>query len=613
VCGIAGIFNYNSEINPEEVSAVLSSALFTRGPDDTGTFIDHTTLLVHRRLSILDLSAAGHQPMQDRNHEFVIVYNGEIYNFAEIKNELTDLGAVFKSHTDTEVVLNAYRHWGDECLHKFRGMFAFAIYDKLRKNLFLARDRFGIKPLIWSKTKDQFVFSSELAPLIKAGLVEQKININALHDYISTGSVLQPETIYKDVYQLEPGSSMLVKSDGTYTKKNWYDIINATYDLHREISGLTYTDLTERLKQELDTAAAYHAVSDVPVGAFLSGGVDSAAVSALLSKHIRGRLKTFSIGFEQQDEVTDELAGARDSAMFLESEHHPVVVTDKEILELYSCFANKLDQPSMDGFNTFIVSKHTAQSIKVAISGLGGDELFAGYPHFADIQRQSPKMRYPLSSLLAIVHNHKPNNKTRQALYRGLTPFAADIFFREYTPRALAAKILKPQISKPHDNGQPFLLNHLSPLAEISYSELNGYLLSTLLRDCDVCSMAHSLEVRPLLLDHKVAEFAFALPDSAKIKAGRQKAILSDAMSDLISQSIAKRRKSGFELPFGRWLSGVLNERFNDLLSQQTAKDLFTAKHINNIRAAISTPIKARRHWRELVLLSWFYRTKSTL
>lgn len=617
MCGIAGLFGH-SDFESPQMAQELSGGLAARGPDDAGNFKDPAskTLLVHRRLSILDLTHSAHQPMTDDTGKFTIVYNGEVYNFAEIKTELESLGVCFKSHSDTEVILYAYIKWGEKCLEKFRGMFAFAILDKSKDKptLFIARDRFGIKPLLFSFTNDGFVFSSELKALTASKLIDKKIRPNSMFEFFCMGSVMQPSSIYQNVFQLEPGTCAIINSSLEIKTTKWYDLPTASSGLIQEYVAKPYDELVSLTRSKLEEAAKYHAVADVDVGVFLSGGIDSSAVAGLHNLHHTGKLKAFSIGFDSQNEVVDELEGAAESAAFLGAEHHVLRVDDQHAMSSFDSFTSSIDQPSIDGFNTFLVSQFAASEIKVVLSGLGGDELLAGYPHFNQIASNYKKSDYLLSNLFSMIHSLRPNRISREFLYRGKQPADALRVFREYIPQGAASGMLSAQLQNTIENiVYEKIAESEFPLRDISKAEISGYLLSTLLRDCDVCSMAHSLEVRPILLDHHFVEHAYALPDSAKIVNDKGKAVLVDAVQDLIAPGCMQRKKSGFEMPYGRWLSGGLQSKYQDLLSSASARDLFSQNEITRLQSIKSGSVGARQAWRWLILLDWYHKSGASI
>ena len=632
MCGIAGLYNIPS---PEALQKMLQ-AISSRGPDDSDMLIEHEKgiYLGHRRLSIIDLSASGRQPMTDASGRFSITYNGEIYNYMELKEELEELGYAFKTWTDTEVVLNAYRHWGQGCLKRLRGMFALAILDRgpgygaarlggqeisESPYLFLGRDRFGIKPLVYTQTEQGFAFASEIKALFAAGLVDRKVRPEALVEYLSYGAVSQPETMIEKVYQLEPGTALSVSQGGKTLKHLRYWDLGLEVEASRDtLKDFDYPELVQQTRSLLEEATRYHLIADVPVGAFLSGGVDSTAVCALMQRLTDKPVQTFSVGFKGQVEVTDESSFAKVAAAYIGSEHTEVVVDGRHIADCFDAVIQALDQPSIDGTNVYLVSQAAAQQVKVAISGTGGDELFAGYPHFASFQEAARGKANPVDYLAAMLHGIRPNRFTANRSYK-----VANLEQRLARMRNLAwpAKLrrqLRGQLASlcgpcKHPVLKMGGLPDWDPVSQLSYAECKGYLQNTLLRDNDVMSMAHSLEVRPLLLDHKLAEHALALPPEAKIRNGQMKSALVDAVSDLIPAACWQRPKEGFELPFATWMNGRLKPRVQDAFCSPIAKEIFSKRYLSLMKSKINKGKLPRKAWAPFILLAWMEHTPCSL
>jgi len=622
MCGICGWFG---KYDIEEV-ILMRDAMTARGPDDAGLYHDERVALGHRRLAIIDLSAAAHQPMCDDSGRYWIVYNGEVYNFRELRQELIKKGYSFRSQSDTEVVLYGYREWGEGVVQRLRGMFAFAIYDRgIRYGpnprntsgipstpyLFLVRDHFGIKPLIYSFTESGFVFASEIKALLASGLVKPEIDKIALIDYLGYGAVFQPKTILKSVLQLDPGTGMFVYDRGNKSQCfRYWDIVESTSGLRRNYAKKDYNEHVQNTRQLLEEATQYHLIADVPVGAFLSGGVDSTAVVALMGRQVSKPIMTFSVGFERNKEVSDELSFARKAAEALGCKHTEVVVTSEHIANVFDGIIEAIDQPSIDGTNTYLVSQAASRSVKVAISGLGGDELFAGYPHFRLYQRSFARQARIWEKGVAFLHTLRPNRFTLKPAY-----MAASSCERLVMPRRLFTyKRLKALVN---ERFLPFIKTefrkycnelgseNLTPVVQMSLRECKWYLSNTLLRDCDVMSMAHSLEVRPVLLDHILAEHAFALPDSAKIRGNLMKAALVDAVKDLIPKECWSRPKMGFEMPFVTWMNGTLQERVRACFESKKAEDVFSKGYRRKMQYMIKIGRIPRVAWAWLILLEW--------
>lgn len=627
MCGIAGLFGHADQ----DIITRMSKSMTSRGPDDHGFFVDeeNQVSLAHRRLSILDLTSAGHQPMRDSSGRYIIVHNGEVYNFRELKQELEGFGYSFKSHTDTEVILYAYMEWGVDCVRRFRGMFAFAILDRgikygpnLRNTsdipstpyLFLVRDRFGIKPFIYSFVGDNFIFASEIKALLASGLVERKIDPLSLVDYLGYGAVFQPKTILKNVCQLEPGTGMFVYDYGKKSRSfRYWDLVEATNDLRRDYAKKDYADHVQHTRKLLEEATQYHLVADVPVGAFLSGGVDSTAVVALMARQTSKPIMTFSVGFERTKEVSDELSFAKKAAKFLGCEHTEVIVTPKDITGNFDGIIEAIDQPSIDGTNTYLVSQATSKSVKVAISGLGGDELFAGYPHFNLYQKSFDRAASVWDQILSLLHTLRPNRFTINSAYFTASPEERLAMVRRLFTNKRLKTVANEQLAQFIESEfrqccRQQKDDSLTPVARMSLEECKRYLLSTLLRDNDVMSMGHSLEVRPVLLDHVLAEHAFALPDNAKIRGDIMKSALVDSVKDIIPEECWSRPKMGFEMPFATWMNGVLQERVRTCFESKKAEDVFSKGYQKKMQYMIKTGRIPRVAWAWFILLEWMIK-----
>ncbi|MFM2482353.1 asparagine synthase (glutamine-hydrolyzing) [Celerinatantimonas sp. YJH-8] len=594
MCSIYG----GLSLNYKKIATIFPRELQHRGPDGHGIYSNDVKNLIlgHTRLSIIDLSDSADQPMNDENSHHVIVFNGEIYNYQEIKHQLILLGYKFRTQSDTEVVLKSYIHWGDECVNKFRGMFAFCIYDKCKELLFLARDRFGIKPLIYTFLEGQFVFSSELRPFFKSNFISNKLSLEALNDYFQYGSVKQPNTILNGVYQLMPGHCMVVGLDRKYKITRYYDYIKESAKLPKIES---YEEAIIKVREELDIATRYHMVADVEVGAFLSGGVDSTAVVAMMKQYSKTPINTFSVGFKNKTTIEDETAIASRTAKQLGCSHHNIMIDEAYIANIFDGFIASIDQPSIDGINTYIVSFETAKEIKVALSGLGGDEIFAGYPHFKMISHYAHKKEGVISLLAKQLEHLRPNRLTQKYNY-----VALDEELALEQQRAIHKNVHSILLNKFPINNCPTFPN-LSSTQRISKAEIDGYMLNTLLRDNDVTSMAHSLELRPVLLDHKLVELAFSLSDNFKIRNGTLKSVFIDSVKDIIPIEVWNRKKTGFEMPYSHWMNGILNNHFKDVIHGEIALNIFSSSYLSNLKNRVVNKKLKRNDWAIFIFLCW--------
>ena len=577
MCGIWGVINGGDY----ELGEVAARAMAHRGPDDYGVYASREPIpaaMVNTRLSIIDLTEGGHQPKFNEDKTLWIVYNGEMYNYQPLREELLAAGHRFDSDSDTEVVLHAYEEWGENCLERFRGMFAFAIWDEAQGVLFAARDRLGIKPLYYTLKhlpdgSKQLAFASELKALLATGLAQPELNYAALHHYLSFYAVPSPYTMLRDVEALPPGHYLTFDTQSLHIRQYWS--IPAVEPLAMEEA-----EVRARLRELLEESIRLRMIADVPVGAFLSGGIDSSAVVALMTQISGERLKTFSVGFGDEGASMDERSDARTIADIYETDHTEVIVTGAEVRAQIEDIIRGMDQPSGDGLNTYLVSQATASHVKVALSGLGGDELFAGYPQFRMFQRadQAGNLWKKLPG--------RAKKATRSAanvlnpLSKAMNWIAGDVVDRYQRVRMLYDEQAKTamytpdtmqQLAAPESSPQ-YLSRHVHPfetdsVAQLTRLELQHYMAHTLLRDTDAMSMANSLEVRVPLIDHELVEFAACIPVEMKLRNGRAKYIFAEALRDLLPKEVLNRPKRGFEMPVAAWMRGSLSDVLEDVFS----------------------------------------------
>jgi len=597
-----------------------------RGPDADGYYLDPMgdVSMGHTRLSIIDLSSTGHQPMSYGDERFWIVFNGEVYNYRELKTELEQAGHRFRSTSDTEVVLAAYAEWGTNAIRRFRGMFAFALYDRApmpgAPSVVLARDRLGIKPLLYANKGGVLVFASELRALMESGFVAKQADPEAVLDYLAVGAVFQPRTILSDVQTLPPGCWMEMR--GTEQRiVHYWDLHEATEGLRNELKNISFEDAVVRVRHLLLDAARYNMVSDVPVGAFLSGGIDSTSVVGLMSEASGRQIRTFSVGFEEVSHSMDERQYARIAAKKLDTDHQEIVVTAVDAANIFPKIIDSIDQPSIDGTNTWLVSQLARASVKVTVSGLGGDELFAGYPHFrwiADAAQECPK-GWPTGLAIArLLSSIRPNRFTQHRLF--LYSPQADrlaLLRRLLNDTGLRCDVL-PEWNREASlrltrRQEGFLREDADAVQQTSYGESRCYLVSTLLRDGDVMSMAHGLEVRPMLLDHPLVEFVYALPAKLKLRGKINKGLLVHAAEKYLPEMLRNRPKMGFEMPFGSWMTGPLRDKMRSLLNCPTAARLFQPKYLNRLQEQVVKGNPPRELWAWAILLGWSERFKVEL
>ncbi|HYY90158.1 MAG TPA: asparagine synthase (glutamine-hydrolyzing) [Chloroflexota bacterium] len=580
MCGIAGLLSTVGSVPCHDAVAQMINVLRHRGPDTCGIQVttqspSPVVVLGHTRLAILDLSSAGRQPMHSAGRRHAITYNGEIYNFRAVAARFPN--ASWRTRADTEVLLQAYAAWGRACVEELRGMFAFAIWDADRQELFLARDRLGIKPLYYARTDGgAFVFASEIRALLASGVLRPRIDPLALAQYLTYQSVPAPRTLVEGVRSLPPGCWLSVDATGQVREERYWDLLGG---VGSRVEATTLAESRRQVADLLRQSVALHLVSDVPVGAFLSGGIDSTAVVALMRE--AGVVpRTFSVVF---DEVAyDERAHARTVAKRFETDHTEIRLRERDLLDQIPDALDAMDQPTGDGINTYVVARAVrAAGITVALSGLGGDELFAGYPSFARLRRSATLFRawgnVPPALRQVASHGVRVLGRSSVAASKAAAMAASDgrlahlyPLLRQVLSLSQRQALLAQEWSEAaRTEPDPYvrLLDEalgrrpaVSLLTAISFAEARTYMHDLLLRDTDQMSMAHSLEVRVPLLDHCLVEYVMRLPDARKQPAGLPKRLLVESLDGLLPESVVRRPKQGFALPFDPWLRGPLRQ-----------------------------------------------------
>ncbi len=568
MCGIAGIIG--GELNSRKAGIRrMNEAISHRGPNDKGTFSDNWISLGHRRLSILDLSSEGRQPFWTSDGRYAIVYNGEVYNFASLRKQLCKAGYSFRSKTDTEVILKAYLAWGASCVQHFNGMFAFAIYDAEQQTVFIARDRMGIKPLYYARSQNgAFLFASEVRALLKSGMIQRKLNQHILSHYLVYQSVPAPETLIEGVKVLLPGHYMLITPEQIKIEQYWHLLENASpaAQYHNEKA------VKREVKRRMLTAVERRLVSDVSIGAFLSGGIDSSAIVGLMS-HLRDQpVNTFSVVFD--DPAFEDRQYAKIIAQRFNTRHQEVTLTFDEVLQQIPEALALQDQPSGDGINTYIVSKAVQQAgLTVALSGLGGDELFAGYSLFQRLVMQQRAMffwrwfpqllRGQVGRALYAVNPSIATQKLKRLVSSNGTlaevyPLGRQCFSEDQVASLLSTNtgyddpyvaLLKQSYTAHSDHGL---------LSRISFAEARTYMHDVLLRDTDQMSMANALEVRVPFLDHDLVAYVMGVGDEIKAPGNTPKKLLVESLAGLLPDAVIHRPKQGFSMPFEQWMKGPL-------------------------------------------------------
>lgn len=580
MCGICGIVDYSGNKIGRDILSRMCAQMKHRGPDDEGIDIfdgDPSVGLGHRRLSIIDLSSSGHQPIANEDKSIWALCNGEIYNYHELRQELESKGHVFSSQTDIEVIVHLYEEYGETYISRLRGMFAIALWDNNEKKLLLARDRVGKKPLLYYYNNGKFCFASEFSALLSGGFIPKKINYTALENYLTCGYISAPLTIYEDVFKLEPAHFLELKNDkitiNNYWQLNYADKIN-----------ISEQDAVQELLRLLKEAVSLRLYSDVPLGAFLSGGIDSSIVVALMSELSGKKVNTFSIGFDDAD--YDELKYARNISTKYNTNHNEFIVKP-DALEILPLLVERYGEPFADSscVPSYYVARQTKRFVTVALNGDGGDESFAGYERYqamfiADRLQRSPAIiRGLISGAIGMV----PGSLTSKGLLKraqrfmnaASLPFAkrylqwVSIFTSDLKKEFYSEDFIRRVSNIDEAN---FIEKYLSKFSNYSMldcllnADVHTYLPNDLLVKMDIASMANSLEARSPFLDHKLMEFASRLPAEYKMKGLVKKYILKEAIKDFVPKENIYRKKMGFGIPVGSWFRNELKGFVNEIL-----------------------------------------------
>jgi asparagine synthase (glutamine-hydrolysing) len=596
MCGITGIHHYDRGEPPSErLLAQMLGAIRHRGPDDEGRYVDDGLAMGMRRLSIIDLDG-GRQPIFNETGDVVVVFNGEIYNYRELAADLRQRGHVLKTASDTEVIVHLYEELGEQCVDELRGMFAFAIWDRRRQRLFIARDRLGIKPLYYAQREGCLVFASEIKALLQHPEIEARQDLTAIGSFLSLKYVPAPRTMFAGISALPPGHAMIVDRRGVSVRSYWDLSFAPSRNGHKKEE-----EYAEELDALLRESVKLRLRSDVPFGAFLSGGVDSSLVVALMSEFLDEPVKTFSVGFKgPAAKVSDELPYARLVAERFDTEHREIVVRPRDFTDLAEKVTWHLDQPLADQATlaTYMVSKLAAGHVKMVLTGEGGDELFAGYARYAG-ERLAPLFRGipgPLKSLALAAGARLPGmRRAKIALYALCQPHEVARFtnwfplFNRDMKDALLSRATKRQLNGA--SAEDVFGEHLArsdavhPLNRMLYVDTKLWLPDLLLARGDKMSMAASLEARVPLLDHKLVEFAAALPPNLKLRGLCRKHLLKRVARRYLPSAIVDRKKRGFPIPISAWFRNEARSFVRDLLSRESVqkRGLFNVNYVQGL------------------------------
>lgn len=621
MCGICGIFGLERIDQPKEIVRRMNASMQHRGPDASGEYATAEVALGHQRLSIIDLNAAANQPMHSTDGHATLAFNGELYNYRELRAQLTDYS--FITNSDTEVILAAYQKWGINAVQRFNGMFAFALWDAQKKELFLVRDRMGIKPLYYAQVGQSVVFASELRALLESGLINRQSNQNALIDYLRYQTVHAPQTLVEGVQMLMPGTFLQISDTEQKTFIYW----SLTRDA--EVHGSSREESQNHIATLLDESVKKRLVADVPFGAFLSGGIDSSLIVGLMARNQATAVKTFSVTFDE-DEYS-EAPYARMVAERFGTDHTEIRLTPTDFLNDLPNALAAMDHPSGDGPNTFVVSKVTREAgITMALSGTGGDELFGGYDIFKRVDALQDRrwlLSFPKwSRAMAgkLLNMYRPgisSQKTAEVLKAGYFDLeyiywvSRLLFFDRRIARLLKTDRIPPNsvyniVGEQVAFGKPGF--QLPLLSQVSIAEISTYLQNVLLRDTDQMSMAHALEVRVPFLDHELVEYVLGVSDTIKYPHTPKK-LLVDSFGDLLPKEIVNRPKMGFTFPWNDWLRAELREFTQDHLSDLKNRELFNSAGIDELWKDFEQQkpgVNWAHIWNLVVLENWLQQNK---
>lgn len=630
MCGITGImaFNLVGKFNKVHITQATMS-MEKRGPDFQDIYIDAWVGLGHRRLSVIDTSENANQPMWDRTGRYCLVYNGEIFNFPELKKGLDAKGVAFRSHSDTEVLLELFISQKEQCLSQLNGFFAFCIYDKQDQSLFLARDRFGVKPLLYLFDEDKFIFASDMKAMLQYG-IDKQLDYTSLITYLQLNYIPAPDTILRQVKKLLPGQCITL-ADKKLRVESWYQI---PFDQHSaETNPMSYAEAKRQFSGLLEEAVRQRLVADVPIGAFLSGGIDSSVVTGLASRH-QSHLHTFSIGF-RDEKYFDETAYAKLVASHFKTEHTVFSLTNSDLYEHVADILHAMTEPFADSsaINVYILSKETRRHATVALSGDGADELLAGYHKHEALHRMlQPGLKEkaiaafgPLWKALPHSRNNKLTNLFRQAdrFAEGFRLSPPARYWRWATfadlndvTGLLTSKAAEAFVAQEFYHRQQTILRSLPSghdLNNILLTDMQLVLPNDMLMKSDSMSMAHGLEIRSPFLDYNLVNFVFTLPARFKLEGTRRKIILQDAFRDMLPEKLYNRPKKGFEVPLLKWFRKEMKSLiFDDLLSREyiEAQGLFRPAAIEKLRQKLFSNNPGDVHARiwALIVFQWWFR-----
>jgi asparagine synthase (glutamine-hydrolysing) len=616
MCGIAGYYSFDNSLSKVELKQ-MTDAIKHRGPNADGFFIEDQVGLGHRRLSIIDLREIANQPMTSFNNRYVIIFNGEVYNFKELSNQVrvNNDDFYYKTNSDTEVILEAFAKWGVDFVNRLNGMFAIAIYDKVDKHLFLYRDRIGIKPIFYYWDGSNFMFASELKSLTAIASIKSNLTINqeAIQHYLHLGYIPAPLTIYNEIKKFPAGHKLHINKDIFNLEPYWKLEEKVDFDTFNN-----YSEAKKKLKYLVETSVKYRMISDVPFGTFLSGGIDSSLVSAVAQANSNKPINTFSIGFKDSPKNESEYAAS--IAKHIGSIHHEMMITTKEAQDLVDSIITSYDEPYADSsaIPTMLVSKMAKQNVTMTLSGDGGDELFLGYGMYKWANRfNSNLFSYYQKPAKFLFSKMKPKYKRISMLLDAEEKehLKSHIFSQEqYFFSKREVNNLIQSNSKPVHLEESFHLKRdLNAMESQAFFDLKYYLPDDLLVKVDRASMKYSLETRVPLLDYRIIEFALNLPENFKLQKNTSKYILKDILYDYVPKSYFERPKWGFGIPLDNWLKTDLSYLINDYLNETIINkyNLVKYEEVSKLlnRWKLGDDFLYNRIWLLIILHKWFKET----
>ena len=612
MCGICGFVSKSKIFEKDLIE--MNNTMQHRGPDDQGITIENFDQmrigLAQRRLSILDLSSQDHQPMYSEDKQLVIVFNGEIYNYKEIRDNLCKFGYTFRTMCDTEVLLIAYSHWGEKCLEHLNGMFAFVIYDKSRKLLFGARDRFGKKPFYYYYHNNEFVFASELKPIMKYPNFSKEINESVLNEYLYHGYIKAPRSIFKNVYKLQPGSFFVLKNENLTFTEYWKADTKYLEEDKAKFKLKDYEDAKKTLKNTIENAVKKRLIADVPIGSFLSGGIDSTLITAMAQKNTARPLKTYSIGFKEKE--NNEAVFAKKIAEYLGTEHYEMYIDENTMLELVDSIPDYYDEPFGDSSQipTMLVSQLASKDITVALTGDGGDELFCGYTAYDKVL-----LAQKLDSIGGFLYKNTKNKKIYKRIPTRIKTIMQnrDNDFKTQFPNDLIESNVQNILIE--TGSRPFYRENLDICnwqERRMLLDMGAYLPDDILAKVDRGSMKYSLEARCPLLDYEVAELSFQIPHKYKYYKKEKKYILKDITYEFVPKKLLERPKKGFSVPLKKWLTQTY---LSNELHEMTKKEFIEKQKLfeyKNLRKLINqlqsnqSDLAVNTIWNFFVFQKWY-------